>query len=154
MYLSKIQNVFVRNKKCICPNWKMYLSKLENVFHTISTNHLAHLSFISNLSSKCICPKYKMYSSKIQNVFVQNTKCICLNKEIYFTPLLRKISLNVFVWYVFVQTAKCICPTYKMDKKQFMNIEHVSCSFTQLPKCSSNVLCRFWNMLRSVPNVK
>ena len=76
MYLSEIQNVFVRNTKCICPNWKMYSSKLENVFHTISTNHLAHLSFISNLSSKCICPKYKMYSSKIQNVFVLIRKYI------------------------------------------------------------------------------
>ena len=31
-YLSKLQNVFVKIAKCICPNCKMYLSKLPKYF--------------------------------------------------------------------------------------------------------------------------
>ena len=36
MYLSELQNIFVKIAKCICQNCKMNLSKLQNVFVQIN----------------------------------------------------------------------------------------------------------------------
>ena len=69
LYLSKLQNVFVQNTKCICPNQ----------------------------ITKCFCPNYKMYLSKSQNVFVQNTKCICPNQITKFICL-DCSALIVVIW--------------------------------------------------------
>ena len=78
IYLSKIQNIFVKNTNFICPKYKIYLSNMRILQHksgNIFQRDNASIYICPN--TKYICPKYKIYLSKIPILFVQNTKYIC-----------------------------------------------------------------------------
>ena len=87
MYFYKLQNVFVKITKCICPNYKMYLC----IEHWRPQVHQKHTK--ENKLPKCICANCQNVVVQIAKMYLRKLpKYICANCKMFLSKI-----LNVFV---------------------------------------------------------